>query len=64
MTDTMEKQYIESLKPTQVDPSARTYKVPTAEIDYTTGMFTIIRSDLAILEIKVYYQTKLPGAWL
>jgi nitric oxide reductase NorQ protein len=32
--DTMEKQFIESIKPTQDKPLSRTYKVPTAEIDY------------------------------
>lgn len=35
MNDTMEKQFIESLKTTQANPISRTYKVPTAEIDYT-----------------------------
>lgn len=40
MIDTMEKQFIESIKPTQVDPSARTYKVPTAEIDHTNYLPT------------------------
>jgi nitric oxide reductase NorQ protein len=35
MTDTMEKQFIESLKTTPDNQSVRTYKVPTAEIDYS-----------------------------
>lgn len=38
MNDTMEKQFIESLKTTQGNTIDRTYKVPTAEIDYTNYM--------------------------
>ena len=33
----------------------------TAEMDYVTGMLTIIRTDLSILQIQAQYQTRLPG---
>ncbi len=39
----MEKQFIESLKTTQANPSASTYKVPTAEIDHSNFATTTWR---------------------